>query len=420
MNIKISVIIPVYNMGKYLPECLDSIVQQTLKEIEIIAVNDGSTDESLSILEKYSNDYDNIIVLTQRNQGAGPARNNGIQHAKGKYLIFIDPDDFYPNNYCLEALYNAAEDNNVLICGGIMVLNNEGQRTVRDSKALRDFYVNKSVKTIDYPDIYGHQKYLFRTDLIKENHIYFPAYKRFQDPPFTVKAMVCAGEFYGLDKEVYEHRVGHKKIKYSLENSTDILHGIRDVFKLAKENNLQKIYEYRLKNIYQMNIIPFYKYSFCGNKEIDEVIEEINKIAKDWIGDEEGIILTAQKVQQVRESSIKEYDVFMKILCDDRKKIFYGAGVKARSLIEQCRDKMQMVIGIAVTKKQDNFNNQLEGIMIKQIEEYLPYRENALVMITTIPAYQEEIETNLRNLGFKHILKLNMQKMELAEALREE
>ena len=88
--IKISVIIPVFNVDKYLKQCLDSVLTQTLKEIEVICVDDSSEDDSYDILLEYQKKYENIVVLQQRNQGAGPARNYGISKAVGKYLCFMD------------------------------------------------------------------------------------------------------------------------------------------------------------------------------------------------------------------------------------------------------------------------------------------------------------------------------------------
>lgn len=420
MDIKISVIIPVYNMGQYLRECLDSIVNQTLKEIEVITVDDGSTDDSLSILKQYSGIYDNFVILTQENQGAGPARNQGIRCAKGRYLIFIDPDDYYPSNDCLEALYNAAEDHDVLMCGGIEMENNRGERIMVGGEKLRGYFSNIIVRVCDYPEIYGHQRYIYRTDMIRKNNIFYGPYRRYQDQIFTMNAMVHAGVFYGLDKVVYEKRVGHKKLNYSLEISIDILCGIRDVFRIVKEHNLVKMYEERLKNIHMDYLIPFYKYSFCGNQKIDKVIEEINEIVKDWIGNEESIILTKEKVEELRENYVKEYENVISILENERKKIIYGAGVKASRFIERNADKLENTIGVAVTSKQNGLAETICGLPVGQIDDYLPYKKEALVMIATIPRYQEEIEQNLRDLGFAHVLKLDMKKIEFAEELRAE
>lgn len=417
MDAKISVIIPVYNKEQYIRECLDSIINQTIKDIEIIAVNDGSTDGSLSILEEYANMHNNIVIFTQENQGAGAARNKGIRHARGKYLIFIDPDDYYPSNDCLEALYCGAEENNVLMCGGMITQNNKGVKTLSGKKELREYFRNRIVEVQDYPEVYGHTRYLYRADLIKENKIWYAAYRCYEDQIFVLNALVCAGKFYGLDKVIYEYRVGYKKVIYSLEMSIDVLRGIRDIFKVAKEYELLEMYKSRLKNIHRDYVIPFYKYSFCGNEKIDETIKEINEIVTEWIGGEENVILTKEKVEQVRKSSQRMYEFLMETLANEEQKIIYGAGLTAKKLIEQHQSNMRNVIGIAVTNKNENCNDLLMGLPVRQVEEYLPVKEKILVVIFTLNEYQEEIERNLKNLGFCNVLKLDMKKIDLVEIM---
>lgn len=108
MEPKVSVIIPVYNVEQYLRECLDSVLGQTLKEIEVICVDDGSTDRSLDILREYEKQDARVKVLTQPNTNAGAARNHGLKYAKGKYLSFLDSDDFFEANM-LEKAYERCE-----------------------------------------------------------------------------------------------------------------------------------------------------------------------------------------------------------------------------------------------------------------------------------------------------------------------
>lgn len=100
MSIKISIIVPVYNAGKYLAQCLDSLINQTMREIEILCVNDGSADESLSILKKYVEKDLRVTIITQKNAGVSAARNNGILHAKGQYIMFVDADDWIDLDTC--------------------------------------------------------------------------------------------------------------------------------------------------------------------------------------------------------------------------------------------------------------------------------------------------------------------------------
>jgi len=112
---KVSVIIPVYNTEKYLREALDSIVNQTLKEIEIITINDGSTDSSLDILNEYAQKDNRIIVYSQENKGQAIARNLGIEKSKGRYVYFFDSDDILLPT-ALEETYNKCEKDNLDLC----------------------------------------------------------------------------------------------------------------------------------------------------------------------------------------------------------------------------------------------------------------------------------------------------------------
>ena len=119
MNTKvtISVIIPVYNCQQYLRQCIDSVLGQTLQDIEIFCIDDGSTDESLDVLQEYEETYSSVHVFQQPNSGAGAARNLGLQHAKGEYIAFLDADDYYLDADALQKMYCMCKQNNVKVCG---------------------------------------------------------------------------------------------------------------------------------------------------------------------------------------------------------------------------------------------------------------------------------------------------------------
>ena len=102
--VKVSIIVPVYNVEKYLSTCLDSLINQTLTDIEIICVNDGSTDSSLAILKDFANKDSRIKILDKQNEGVSVARNLGIEVATGQYLMFVDSDDYLIENACEKAL----------------------------------------------------------------------------------------------------------------------------------------------------------------------------------------------------------------------------------------------------------------------------------------------------------------------------
>ena len=109
---KVSVILPIYNVEMYLRECLDSVTRQTLKELEIICVNDGSTDQSLDIIKEYAEKDNRIVVITGPNGGYGKAMNQGLDRATGEYIGIVEPDD-YVSLTMFEDLYKIASENNL-------------------------------------------------------------------------------------------------------------------------------------------------------------------------------------------------------------------------------------------------------------------------------------------------------------------
>ena len=118
MNILVSIVVPIYNAENYLTKCIYSIIKQTYKNIEIILVNDGSTDNSLKICETFALNDKRIIIISQKNMGVSTARNIGINVAKGEYISFVDSDDTIEDNYIQELVDNSNSGKvDVVICG---------------------------------------------------------------------------------------------------------------------------------------------------------------------------------------------------------------------------------------------------------------------------------------------------------------
>ena len=242
---KISVIIPVYNVEEYLRECLDSVVNQTLKEIEIICVDDGSTDNSLEILKEYAQKDKRFTVIAQKNQGSGKARNNAIDNAKGEFIAFMDSDDMYPNEKTLEHLYNKAIENNVIICGGSLSQLREGGIIVSDPKEFEKGYCFETEGIVNYSDYqfdYGYWRFIYNRQFLKENQLYFPDYLRQQDPPFFVKTMAIAEKFYAVKETTYVYRISYKKIQWNERKTVDLFKGIRDCLVYSSHYNLQHLH----------------------------------------------------------------------------------------------------------------------------------------------------------------------------------
>ena len=121
MKPKVSFIVAAYNVEQYLPECIESIQRQTYKDIEIILVNDGSTDKCLDICNEYASTDKRIKVISQENQGANTARNNGLEEAVGEWIYFVDGDDYVSDNICQELFEYMSSKNEIIIFSYSMV-----------------------------------------------------------------------------------------------------------------------------------------------------------------------------------------------------------------------------------------------------------------------------------------------------------
>ena len=251
-EIKVSIIIPVYNVEQYVKECLDSIKAQTLKEMEIICVDDGSTDSSLKILQEYAETDPNIIVIHQENQGAAVARNKAMEMCKGKFVAFMDPDDFYPDNNVLFELYNAAEKNQAFIVGGSLTEMNESGMLLDRKYSENDPRVFPKDGWVDYTEYqydYYYVRFIFDRKMLIENHIIFPEYRRFQDPPFFVRSMITAQKFYALKRATYCYRVSNKYNDWTEEKLNHYIMGNNDLLELSTRYNLEALHKRVAKRI---------------------------------------------------------------------------------------------------------------------------------------------------------------------------
>lgn len=207
-NVKVSVVVPVYNAEKTLERCLDSIRRQTLKDIEIICVNDGSTDKSGEILKKYAAHDKRFKVITQKNAYVGAARNRGMKEAKGEFIGFVDNDDTLSSDF-YEKLYLAtlAQKTDAAIAGSICRVKNQlGKNSCERGYA-------KGGKTITAQDyVYGFYGYvwnkIYRRDFLERNKIYFSSYRTvFEDYYFTMQFLLHIDEIAVADEAKYYYTI---------------------------------------------------------------------------------------------------------------------------------------------------------------------------------------------------------------------
>lgn len=247
-NYAVSIIIPCYNSELTISECLMSALEETatLSNIEIICIDDGSTDNTLNCLLRWSKLWPNIKVLHQENLGAGIARNAGMKIAKGEYIAFLDGDDMYPSPTTLENMYYSAKSKNALICGGSFSTLNQGKINTHYEYPLDGytFTERKMIKYTDYQFDYGYTRFIYQNEFLKTNNLEFPDCLRYQDPPFFVKAMTLAKEFYAIPECTYRYRIMHKTISWNERKVADMIKAMTQIFDWSKNNNLSTLHYY--------------------------------------------------------------------------------------------------------------------------------------------------------------------------------
>ena len=192
---KVSIVIPVYNVEKYLRRCLDSILAQDFADTEVICVNDGSTDTSPSILEEYAARCPNIRVLTQPNRGLGAARNAGLDAADGEYIIFVDSDDFLAPGYFSAAVGKLEADGADLVMFNPILYDHRTGQT-RPYRSMIDFYRFSRAggfPVAEHPlllSFNGCWDKVCRRSLLVENGIRFPSPRIYEDVTFGIFAQV--------------------------------------------------------------------------------------------------------------------------------------------------------------------------------------------------------------------------------------
>lgn len=212
---KLSIIIPVYNIEKYISNCLNSILSQSFQDFEVICVNDGSTDNSLLELQKYRND-ERVIIIDKKNEGSGVARNSALAIARGEYVFFVDGDDWIEEN-SLQQMIDEADrlKTDILVFGGLSYYEDKGQNGGYSANKLPKKYLNKVVSAKDIEkDIFKFPSTawtkLYRREFLQKNEIKFQEIKVGQDQLPFFHSMILAESIAILPQNLYCYRKNRK------------------------------------------------------------------------------------------------------------------------------------------------------------------------------------------------------------------
>lgn len=275
-SIKVSVIIPVYNSQKFIGGCLQQVLAQSLQEIEVVCVDDGSTDDSADVIVQTAQRDSRVKLIRQENAGPGPARNAGIAAATGEFVTFLDADDRYSSDDYLRVLYEGAVDNDVDVSGACFY-NDHAGRLEKDFSNDPDLagytFTESGVKSYrDYQFDYGFHRFMFKRSLFESASDSaagvvdvaaeanatdsaangpFPALTFFEDPVFLAQTLYRAGRFFATDQVGYCYRCDYKVPHWTTKKTADLLEGVRRNLEFSREQGLSLLHWYTARH-YQL------------------------------------------------------------------------------------------------------------------------------------------------------------------------
>lgn len=301
--VKVSIIVPIYNGGQFIETCINDVLNQTLQDIELILINDGSKDDTLEICEKYANYDSRVILINQENQGVSKSRNNGILNANGEYVCFIDCDDRIDESYIMY-LYNIAKNENVdIVCCSLECIDYKNTCLVK--KSLKEGYYSKEEalkELFQFKNLnWGPYAKLFKRSTLEYNKIQFPNIKVYEDLVFTYKSIYTVDKIF-FTNEVsyyYMHRENVGAMNKFIKSPT------LDIIKVADEAIL----------FLKKEMPSIFDSSFYGLiSQVIMYINDVNKIDPKWGKKESKLYLEETKnlLAKYRFDLIKNKTIYYK------------------------------------------------------------------------------------------------------------
>lgn len=398
---KVSVIIPVYNVESYLAECLDSVIHQTFQDMEIICIDDASTDHSMDILQEFAHKDARITILQNtRNQRQAYARNRGLDKASGEYVLFVDSDDFIDRDLVTKALEVA---NGVdMVCFDYTKVDNvwfgkdEHLFQIDKGRYSAQDYFRQSVDSNSI--VYSPCTKLYSRSFLLRKNIRFIDGLLYEDVVFDFLCMMKAKEIYCITDKLYEYRIRKNSSMTKGIDGRNVSAYFYIVCYLTQyylehhfDAGMETAVEKYIHAMYRCFINTYRKYSAKKDGYLlknDISVENYAKLYGLVAGYENHYGLVQLHIAQQIEAIRKAARIFV-----------YGAGDVAREVIETLNRYDIAVDKIVVSEKTGNRNSIL-GNRVYEITECIREKEDCLVIVATDARFYPEIKRTLSELGF--------------------
>lgn len=287
-NFLVTIVVPMYNVEKYIEKCLDSLINQTYKNIEILVINDGSKDNSLIIAERKAKEDNRIKIISQLNQGLSAARNTGMDNAKGQYICFVDSDDFVHPDYVKLLLESMVDnDSDISVCDFFYIdeEDNTWKRKEKENKIYNNIEALKDIFCKEQNTEVMTWNKLYKIELFKDNNIYFPVGRYHEDNFTTYKLYYYSKKIAMISDELYYYLQRNNSIMGQKFNKKrlDILDAIDETKKFFKDKKIKLDEEIQCCEIItKINILNNMIRDKFKEKERITIIDDIKKHKKTY------------------------------------------------------------------------------------------------------------------------------------------
>lgn len=424
-NMKVSIILPSLNVREYISQCVESAVNQTLEDIEIICVDAGSSDGTLEILRKYERQDSRIKVIVSDKKSYGYQMNLGMDAASGEYIGILETDDYVPEEMYKE-LYDVAKANDVDF------VKSDFYRFTGEGETLSKAVFKLSHNTTDYNRVIDLAQYrapfeyvmntwsgIYKRCFLQKYHIRHNETPgaSYQDNGFWFQTFMYAERAYFVDKPYYMNRRDNENSSvYSKGKVYCICDEYEYIFDILSKNQkmLEKFgteYSYACFRAYRGNLSRIgdeYKKEFLGKWSEDfKSLQDKGLIDLERFNgaDRKMLLDIIKDPNEYYENTAVKETAFYKEIMAHKNIIIFGAGMIGKQILNTLlnMEKGADVIGFAVSKMEENYASY-KGICIYDIKDLLAYRESGFVIIGTTALYHKEIKSLLMELGFKNIV----------------
>ncbi|OOM79957.1 glycosyltransferase [Clostridium sp. BL-8] len=437
----ISILVPIFNVEEYLGQCLESLISQTLEDIEIICINDGSTDKSLNILKEYASKDNRIIVIDKHNTGYGNTMNIGLERAKGEYIGIVESDDFAEQEM-FKSLYKVANDNQAeVVKSNYFAYKSTFGIEKKYIEMLEGCRYDCIFSTIDEKNIFFTAANIwtgiYKRSFLIENEIKFNETPgaSYQDISFTFKILACAKRVYLMKDAFLNYRVdnmnssvnSHGKIFCVCDEYHEIENFLEQNFAKKIELNavkfamkyiaykwnyrrLASVFQYaflmkmheELKREYENGLFESMYWTDVESKDLQCVLNDPNKYfketAKDY-NDERLQLFSTLNVKLYTKGILDNINQYKNI-------IIFGAGIIGQKVAKSFMNNEKDIYCFAVSDINKNPKSVL-GIRVHCIEELTSYIDRSVIVVAIKEKDQYEIIDKLRKLEFKNILSID-------------